>query len=396
MKKLFYSFLVFFMFLSCSEHKGLEPVAERQDVDTNFVEMREAVVLAEMMEFSVTEANGLKAAKQKKVKNSKAMGNDPEKPSYYVINYADSGGFVIIAGDRRADLVLAYSEENGFDTEAGSMPDGLLNWMSSADEYVQDIREKNEQVDGKRLKAQLCTALKSAIDKPLITDPDCFETDPPGGCPAEYQTITTVGPLLTTLWHQGEGFNDLVPLNCGSVQALAGCVAIAVAQVMYYHKYPASYKWDTMNRVGGMGDAPRLIRDLGIPANLDMDYGCGDSSANTSNIPRTFKNFGYSNSGTVASGINYQTIKTQLKANMPVILVGFTNAGKGHAWVCDGYRQQEKCTYTLLHLHMNWGWYEWNYPDCKYNGWYASGVYQANYSDSNYNKNQTMVYNIKP
>ena len=42
-----------------------------------------------------------------------------------------------------------------------------------------------------------------------------------------------VEPLIQTTWSQTSPYNDQCPDNM-----LAGCVAIAMAQVMNYHKYP--------------------------------------------------------------------------------------------------------------------------------------------------------------
>lgn len=45
-----------------------------------------------------------------------------------------------------------------------------------------------------------------------------------------------VRPMLTTKWHQQSPFSDRTPGNYP-----AGCVAIAVAQIMAYHEYPRDY-----------------------------------------------------------------------------------------------------------------------------------------------------------
>ena len=50
-------------------------------------------------------------------------------------------------------------------------------------------------------------------------------------------TLSTkkVGPLLTTEWHQDYPFNRYTPIK-GKKHAPAGCVPIAIAQVVNYHQ----------------------------------------------------------------------------------------------------------------------------------------------------------------
>ncbi|MBL0007214.1 MAG: C10 family peptidase [Saprospiraceae bacterium] len=52
-----------------------------------------------------------------------------------------------------------------------------------------------------------------------------------------------IGPLMGTKWKQDFPFNSLAPTLCGESnmncgQSLAGCGAIALAQVLYYYQYP--------------------------------------------------------------------------------------------------------------------------------------------------------------
>ncbi len=59
----------------------------------------------------------------------------------------------------------------------------------------------------------------------------------------------TVGPLLTTAWHQEAPYNNSCPMGDGG-RSLVGCVATATAQIMRYHHWPPvgtgdhSYPWD--------------------------------------------------------------------------------------------------------------------------------------------------------
>jgi len=195
---------------------------------------------------------------------------------------------------------------------------------------------------------------------------------------------------------------------CG--KAYAGCVPIAIAQVMKFHQYPISYNWSSMPNNYGTTTTASLIKDIHnsitinvfgneIPAiSYDCDGTGVDKDYNTSGV---FKNkFGYSSAS--QAGYNYETVKQQLRLTRPVILGGGRKSGwwifstykDGHMWVCDGFRRSfiwsEDCSmgWGYLYLHMNWGWggYE--------NGWYAFNNFNPDTYTFNYQVK--MVYNIKP
>ena len=59
----------------------------------------------------------------------------------------------------------------------------------------------------------------------------------------------SVGPLLTTSWHQGYPYNMYCPLGYDDRRCVVGCVATAAAQIFYYWQWPQegtgeySYLW---------------------------------------------------------------------------------------------------------------------------------------------------------
>jgi hypothetical protein len=173
-------------------------------------------------------------------------------------------------------------------------------------------------------------------------------------------------------------------MNCSAQsngRALAGCVAIAGAQVMNYFKYPATYDYNLMHNTLGSSEASRMIRDIGSA--VDMDYGCGVSSAVTKDLAKVFKN-NFSYSSATYDDFNVNTVVNELKWSYPVILRG-ESSSDGHAWVCDGYIYHvNPCGANLLWLHMNWGW-----GVNTANGYYGIG------DNGGFNKNNKMIYNIR-
>lgn len=256
-KTLFYfALLVLTSFVSCSNNEIINSI-DRTDIDTNFVEKREAIALATMLKFDVYDKiTETRSTSYLEVDSTVALG-DTDKPSYYLVNYKENAGFVIIAADKRAEPILAFSTEGGFDLTE-ELPGGLVEWLSSTDKYIKSIRESNIQKVELR-GTRLCYALKSvSLSTALAPRDECFEYNG-SNCPPELQKSETVGPLLKTTWGQGAGYNDLCPgsdcKNTGNGKYPAGCVAISTAQVMKYHKYPKGYNWDNMADNYGTTDA---------------------------------------------------------------------------------------------------------------------------------------------
>lgn len=84
----------------------------------------------------------------------------------------------------------------------------------------------------------------------------CFETGDPNQIEPGHES-TTYGkwetkyhkaPLVKTVWNQIDLYNDMIPTLCNdNNQATVGCAAVAVGQLLGYHKKPAVFKGRTMN-----------------------------------------------------------------------------------------------------------------------------------------------------
>ena len=135
------------------------------------------------------------------------------QPAFYVFG-RDAGGFVIIAGDDNVQPVLAISETNEFKVEG--MPENVKWWMDYIKGYVRSVSSQSSEV------AQQWAALtetKAAIDESLIEN---INTD-----------------SATVPWNQNAPANGLAPkVNANQSQAIAGCVPVAVAEILTWHKWP--------------------------------------------------------------------------------------------------------------------------------------------------------------
>lgn len=323
----------------------------------------------------------------KEIRNVLTIRIDDKTPAFYVVQF-EPEGFIAVSGTKKETPILAYSESGYFEYNY------LLVESNGLNEWVETRKEK----------------IKSLIRNPLIGVADSIEEQwdyaaPPidgeeivsGGTVYEQK-----GPLLSTTWNQGCGYNDLLNActdggSCGRVWT--GCVATATAQVMRYWEHPNTYTWSSMPNNSGSAETSRLMRDIGNAVN--MSYGCDGSSAYTSDARDALVNtFGYSGYASYVT-YNTSTLVTQLNASWPVILRG--QGTGGHAWVCDGYRRNryisihnpgtyyeyETYTFSPLYLWMNWGWGPFGG-----NGWFLYDDFTP--GANNFNTDRKMIINIHP
>ena len=124
---------------------------------------------------------------------------------YYVFNATDNSAFVIVAGDDRAEEILAYGE--GI-IDMSNLPCNL-RWRLSQYKEQMEFLFKNPKLEVRRMSDNASSMLRA----------------------------TTVSPLLTCIWDQDAPFWDQCP-TYNNQNCYTGCVATAMAQVMYYWKYP--------------------------------------------------------------------------------------------------------------------------------------------------------------
>ncbi len=265
----------------------------------------------------------------------------------YVFN-RDNGGFVILSADDVAAPVLGYSDKGSFDPQ--NIP-ASMEYMLEA--YSAEISSA-AAID-------YVSAALSSDDKAPIK------------------------PMVTTAWDQNAPYNNLCP-TMNNKRCPSGCVAVAMAQVMSYHKWPVkgtgthTYTWpatntqlsfdyentpfdwdnilDTYYNVPATDAQLDAIATLmyGVGVSTDMYYTATASGANRDKTARGFvENLNYD------KGLNYlprrfynldewcDLLYNELVNGRPVFYDGKDVRGSGHAFVLDGYD-------TDGFFHINWGW----------------------------------------
>lgn len=306
---------------------------------------------------SASQNSGIKKSpmdlgRYKLIHTSKNIKNAAEA-YFYVFNNDRNNGFMIVSADDRVIPVLGYSDNGSLDME--KLPPNMKYWL---EEYGRQIQWMYDHPD----------RYKSPYNSPSrSSDPD-------------------IEPMITTKWGQSTPFNNLCPQspNDPEIRCVTGCVATAMAQIMYYHRWPEvctgyfdgrRYDWDNMleeykseyswendeliitpkyNDTQAFAVAT-LMRDCGISVN--MDYSPSSSGASSSEVPKALKYyFGYDPNSINIINRDYYSVREseeliikELSQNRPVYFSG-RDGFSGHAFVLDGWSSDGKA-------HINWGWY---------------------------------------
>ena len=310
----------------------------------------------------------------------------------YAVSYGDDG-FVLVGKDEAVCQVLGYSDDGAFD--ASQLPDAFKEMMADYDQEITIAAELARQ-----------------------------------GCLQAPRKITrhAIAPMITSKWSQGEAgrtgnvFNWKCPTEL-SVRCYTGCVATAMAQVMYYYKYPESTKMviqDTWN-----GSLPvtsfdwenmidqylgsdltdltsilaepigKLMKYCGYAAN--MKYGRDASGANPQDmVYGMITYFGYNENAWLAYRRNYSIdawndlLYGELESGRPV-LYGGSSSGGGHQFILDGID-------TDGLYHVNWGW------GGRFNGYFVLNLLNpmttndtgSSSTPDGYTMNQTAAIGMQP
>ena len=317
---------------------------------------------------------------------AKGRNGADDTPCYYVYGRA-TGGFVIVSGENRLPAIVAYSREGVWGKE--NLPSALEGYLNTYTQLVQEVRQDEE------------------VQIPLRSIEDA---------------TPVVEPLCKTAWDQGNPYNSLCPVD-GTKKCAAGCVAVAMAQIMKHYEWPLRGKGKVYYTPQGFPSAEMLhvdfsesVYDWDAMLNTTMElkanktaadavaklcYDCGVStrmnySAESSGtyddyiIQSMYENFGYKAStiqivyrDCYATQEEWDAIwKAELDDGRPVLYSGATTGGYGHEFVVDGYDSNDL-------VHVNWGWGGAN------DGYFDVTVLNATASLS-FSSGQSMIIGIAP
>ena len=322
---------------------------------------------------------GTKAINANSVNLVYTIDNMEQKvPAIYFFAYPE-GGYVMVAGSDCMAPIIGYGEGK-FDT---TMLNPNMMYVLSG--YVNAIvGMQNTKSAGSPLIAEEWSKL---LEQRL----------------PYFGTQKLMRTLTKSKWSQDYPYNSMCPTVSGQ-RCVTGCVATAMAQVLYYWQYPLTGKGQLLYFLSNIGNISvdfsqsryqynLMGNDMTSETNQDaidavgkLNYDCGvsvrmmyspdGSGAYTEqNLPYALRNFFsydknlavihreyvpfYNNTETPNHGDTLwaDTIKNEIMSKRPVIFCGADprgseagSDGAGHAWVVDGYNTSNGF------FRMNWGW----------------------------------------
>lgn len=263
---------------------------------------------------------------------------------YSIIENPNGNGFAVITRLANGEVrILGYSTTCKWDER--KLPPALVNWLHHLDKTL------------------------------LVNSVVSIDT----------LTRSSVNPLLSCHWHQSSPYNDLAPvIEDGNVKCVAGCVAIAAAQITYYWRkdnpeytledtpiYPYGGAPVTMSIPAGSPNNWGLLRDE------YTDEDCPESRAAVAQLcyvigTTSYLNYASSTGGHIDNAANAMYSQYNLLSDYfnkssftqekwdsllyhevlqrrPVMCSG--QGSGGHAFVLDGYDR----TTGLFHFNFGWG-----------------------------------------
>ena len=281
--------------------------------------------------------------------------------AFFVYNIGDHS-FVIIAGNDAHRPVIGYSNESSFN--ASDIPPALTYYLDGVAECMLQLRQ-------------------------AVATPDVA---------AEWASVLEHGRLISrnggrgtgyfcqTQWNQDYPYNYCCPEDpSGSGgHAIVGCLATAMSQLMRFWAYPAqgignhcynhedygqicadfgntTYDWDNMpNKLSSSSsEAEKLATGtlcFHCGVTIDMGYGPDGSGGASGPIPGVMHTyFDYCDAIVQLSRNDFETetwktmVREQFDMGWPMYYGGCQDGGC-HAFVCDGYDDND-----YFHFNLGWG-----------------------------------------
>ena len=314
--------------------------------------------------------------------------------AFYVYNVGDHS-FVIIAGDDAHRPVIGYSDESAFN--ASNIPPALAYYLDGVAECILRLRQ-------------------------AVATPDVA---------AEWASVLEHGRLIPrhsrgtgyfcqTKWDQSYPYNYCCPEDPDGSggHAIVGCLATAMSQLMRFWAYPVqgigshcyfhedygeicadfgntTYDWDNMpNELKNNSSEEEKIATgtlcFHCGVTIDMGYGPDGSGGASGPIPGVMHTyFNYCDAIVQLRRDDFETetwkamVREQFDMGWPMYYGGCDNGGC-HAFVCDGYDDND-----MFHFNLGWGGSS--------DGWYLiDDAPYTNPADAMFNFVPAEVYNETP
>ena len=319
----------------------------------------------------------------------------------YIVDLQPSGYILMRLDDNVAPIKL-YSDRGAFT----NLPPAFLEVMAA--ELSGELALLNQQQAVNTIQVNEFTS-----EWNNLISPNPLSATASG----DNSVLALPGPLLTTAWNQDSPYNYYAPSASGGPggKAWAGCVAVALSQILRFHEMPVAissdytytdshgtcqgthsasdvglsdYDWANMPNTVHTGspiaqqqEIAKLMYHCGVT--VRMDYEASGSGAYDSSVKNALRtSFAYECSDvTLRQGFSdgqwYDKVSLDIANNRP-LYYGFSHATLGgHAVVCDGARNGNE-----IHLNFGWGGAD--------NAWYNMDNLNG------FNNYQAAIFEIEP
>lgn len=317
----------------------------------------------------------------------------------YIVNH--DNGWMIIAGDRRFNPIIAESDEGSFSNTSDN--ENLKAWIDSYADELRVIHENDsikalaiitrgtsnnetEENEYTKLWAQISPIKKNAKTRSSVEYKWAVVSNT--YCDKEYFT-EVIPHLIKTKWGQDKPWNSKLPFDLkANTQCPLGCVAVSYGQIVYYMHYflgkptglyhnisvsaktisggttnigfsRSSYvanstRWDEMainNSLQGTTYVGDLLLDIGN--RVGMKYSGTGSGANST----ASNNLNAYNLSYTVSDYNYDKVKNNLQNSKPVnIRAEIKGEGNAHSWIIDGIATKTRHYVIKKHFEYTENW----------------------------------------
>lgn len=397
----------------------------------------------------------------RQIKEIVTIKNKYQKPLMYIVNYKEDKGFTIVSGTKKYNPILAEVKKGNFDPNNSN--NGFQQWLNTTQHVIDsliNISQNSPEIlsyrsqwiefeENKRLlttkNSQISNLISSNIvewerqgyDVIMMQDflnsssfsqelKDEVYTAAYRFANQQYDRMMysfvltkkqmnteEISPLVSSIWGQGGGYNIMLDQINGQYPPI-GCVGVAIAQIMKYHKFPLYFNWSEMYDYSPNQITASFLKEVAIAA--DTKFALSGSASNIDKARKALTNvYKYSPDMQIVAHSRNTAIQS-IKRYGPVYMRGESSAlGDGHAWVCDGFQDTfaeteivlkglEDCPpsytptrfntllnkrvnpYQSTYFHMNWGW------EGSYNGMYYEGTFPN--ESLNFSKNRKNLINI--
>ncbi len=436
--KIFIAFIIIALFTSCEKDEYSQDVSPieisnsqyRISIDEALASLNDVLKISYPDKIKHIESSAIntKIVKSRELYGERAIMTrnqsipNPHDTVLYIVTFPNNEGMAVLSADSRIpERVLVVTDRGSADdtlyeqyihgeSDASDLPEGFSLYNAEKDDYYVSNRTFNPAIT-------LSFDYASTVLATELEPVDYSSTN-------HYEEAHRVTPLLETLWTQSPPFNNEASEKNLSMRgyngrAPAGCVNVALGQIMAYHEYPQPFvadgwvvDWEAAKRnyylditnnslvtSSSESDKAHVAKLMSfIGDHTQTLYNGKWSFALPSNAAEFLEEIALYPDVEHHREYRAEDIITMIDNSCPVFVASTGDIISGHAWVIDGYIQRDRVCIMYndneyhsttrtpeYFVHCNFGWAGLS------NGYYTSGIfdvidtpqYRENY-ESNY------------